>query len=472
MDIPIYNYPTLGLACHWHAICQQLSACLGIVKDLVENSKEGLELAKKDMTKLEEELKQAKSDFLIKNLKKDINRLKCIEASREFLIQTLVAVHDEGGYRRYCNYGVPTLVKAIDTYYDIHINSSEMIMLDSAKIYQYCLQYFVKKTTLYVSTDNDIRSTKDAILKYKPIYLLIPITELRANTTLTVGEYTYTLISVSKGSGHFFCDHIMPNGTALQFDDRSPKRMPRRHRIEDILMGIKQNEIVIQRRGHLLKKEVINALRETAAFSSTSDEKEKTESTSNDEKQKTEFITSVSDNEKTKTESLASTSDDEKPKVEASDEKTKTEASTPTSDNEKPKTESLASASGDEKPKVESSNDNKQYTLSLNPYEISDEDMSQDDGLYKTINKIFVNRGFDLDKDINKEEALEKFKGNQLFTDIITHLDDKFTWMKIGGYIESHKQEFYSNEVFTAYGYDQRFYGMAMLLRTNPVGFL
>lgn len=460
MDIPIYNYPTLGLACHWHAICQQLSACLGIVKDLVENSKEGLELAKKDMEKLEEELKQAKSDFLIKNLKKDINRLKCIEASREFLIQTLVAVHDEGGYRRYCNYGVPTLVKAIDTYYDIHINSSEMIMLDSAKIYQYCLQYFVKKTTLYVSTDNDIRSTKDAILKYKPIYLLIPITELRANTTLTVGKYTYTLISVSKGSGHFFCDHIKPNGDALQFDDRSPKNTPRRHRIEDILMGIKQNEIVIQRRGHLLKKEVINALRETAASSSdtpttVTSEAESSMSATSNEKSKVDASTTVT-----------------------SDEKQEAESSTAVTHDEKQKVDTLMSATSNEKSKVDASTndkkseEHKQYTLELNPYDITDEDMSQDDCLYKTINKIFVNKGFDLDKDINKEEALEKFKGNQLFTDIITHLDDKFTWMKIGGYIESHKQEFYSNEVFTAYGYDQRFYGMAMLLRTNPVGFL
>lgn len=259
MELPIYNYPTLGLACHWHAICQQLAACTGIIEDLQNNEKEGMVLVEKEREKLENILNNNPSEFLRKNTRKDIRKLDTINASREFMILTLLAVHNDAKFHEYCSFGAHRLCDIINQLYDIPINSSEMIMLDSAKIYEYLLKYFVKKETLYVSTDNNVRSTEEAIRKYKPKYILIPVTELHANSTFKVDDVNYHLISASKGSGHFYCDHIVGED-AYQFDDRTPKTLMRKHTLANVLEGIRKSEVRIPRRCKFLKEEVINEL--------------------------------------------------------------------------------------------------------------------------------------------------------------------------------------------------------------------
>ena len=259
MKRPIYNYPTLGLACHWHAICQQFAACLGIIDDLKNNVEEGMKLAEIEKQKLQKILENNPSEFLRKNTRRDIKRLDTIDASRDFMILTLCAVHDDYFYGKYCELGAGVLCQIINQFYDIPINSSEMIMLDSAKIYEYLLKYFVKKETLYVSTDNNVKSTEEAIKKYKPKYILIPVTELHANSTFKVDDTTYRLISASKGSGHFYCDHIVGED-AYQYDDRTPKTVEKRHTLENVLKGIRMSEIKIGCRCKFLKQELISEL--------------------------------------------------------------------------------------------------------------------------------------------------------------------------------------------------------------------
>ena len=372
MELPVYNYPTLGLACHWHAICQQLAACSGIVKDLTERADIGKELALEKIKELEKNLEKAKTPFQCKNLQQDIERLHTVEESRKFMLLTLAAVHDDVCFQKYIGYGIPKLRSTIKAFYDIPINSPEMIMLDSAKIYEYLLKYYVQKEMLYVSTDNNVKSTKEAIIKYKPTYILI-----HANRTFTVKcpdgeEIEYTLISVSKGSGHFYCEHIKFNGEVRQFDDRSPKGSIVRHTVNDVMRGIQRSEIKIAKRNFYLKDDVIEGLR---AVSGITEE------------------------------------------------------------------------------------------------ELSKEDISEDEGINIVLRKVFKEKGFDLDKEINKTEALEKFK-DTILSEVIQNLPDSFTYLKVSAYIESNKEKYYSTNIFTTFGYDQMFYGMAMLLKTKPIGSL
>ena len=117
-----------------------------------------------------------------------------------------------------------------------------MIMLDSAKLYEYCIKYYTPKSLLYVSTSTNPMSLEEVVKKYAPKYILIPCTELGARLETTIDDIEYKVISVTKGSGHFYCDHI-DNDKAYQFDDMSPKNGVHAFPASNVERGIAMSEV-------------------------------------------------------------------------------------------------------------------------------------------------------------------------------------------------------------------------------------
>lgn len=255
--LPKYNYPPLGLSCHWHAICQQLSACRDIIKSLLTNEASGIIAVDKRRRELMDEYKTTQSAFRKNEIRKEIERLTSMPASRKLLIQTLFAPHDDEEFNTYCDLGRGNIAKMIYNFYDIDIRQFGYIMEDIAKIYDMCLKYYVPREILYVSTSS--YDTNTAVNMYKPRYICIPSTELRANLEKDICGYKYKLISISKGSGHFYCDHIRDD-IAYRFDDRTPKNVVIKHSVDDILKGIKANERITRVKKRYLRDEVIEEL--------------------------------------------------------------------------------------------------------------------------------------------------------------------------------------------------------------------
>lgn len=242
MQVPRYNYPSLGFSCHWHAICQQYAACTGIIEALENNEEKGIMAAQEDMKRLRHDLEKAKTDHQREVINKDLERLRLISPARKLLVLTLRAAHEDGAYREYACAAKHTIQMLVHKLYDINIFMPDMIMLDSAKLYEYCIKYFAPKELLYVSTTNDSTSLENIVRKYEPKYILIPCTELGARLEMIFDDTKYNVISVTKGSGHFYCDHIVDN-KAYQFDDMSPREMVRTFPASRIESGIAKSEI-------------------------------------------------------------------------------------------------------------------------------------------------------------------------------------------------------------------------------------
>ena len=169
--------------------------------------------------------------------------------------------NSEEGYMTYVSKQRNTMRALIKRYYDIDICKSDYIMVDSAKIYEYCLKYVCPRELLYVSTVNDSSTMESVVSKYEPTYLLIPSTELGANLEKEISGIKYKLISITKGSGHFFCEHIKDD-KSYQFDDMSPKERKYIRPSSDILNGISRTERKRRFQGKYLKPEIINKIRE------------------------------------------------------------------------------------------------------------------------------------------------------------------------------------------------------------------
>lgn len=270
MQAPIYNYPSLGLSCHWHAVCQQLAGCTGIIDALEHNKEIAMKNALDEINRLDKDLTNAKTEHQIKIINEDIERIKHLEESIDFLFIALKAAHDFKYHQKYTSNDVNVIHDSIKKYYDIDVFKTDLIMVDFAKVYEYCLKYVCPKDLLYASIVNDNTAMEKIIDRYSPKYVLIPSTELGANLEKNIANINYRLISITKGRGHFYCEHIVDD-KALQFDDMCEMNNIKVRSVDDLLHGIARSELKRQIQRRYLRPDIIDNIR-TETNSNDSDE--------------------------------------------------------------------------------------------------------------------------------------------------------------------------------------------------------
>ena len=127
MELPIYNYPSFGLSCHWHAICQQLAGSVGIMDALVNNKGIARQNAIKELERLEKDLENAGTKHQRRVIETDIAHINNLDEAIDFLLMTLKAVHSEEGYMTYVSKQRNIMRTLIKRYYDIDICKSDYI---------------------------------------------------------------------------------------------------------------------------------------------------------------------------------------------------------------------------------------------------------------------------------------------------------------------------------------------------------
>lgn len=229
-----------------------------------------------DITKQKQDLniKIAQQERLIVAINEDIAQLKSAPEARKLLIMTFLAIFDERVYAQYAAIPQSKLQQDIVRLFHININNSEFIYEDAARVYQFCLKWYVPKSILHVCTDDHL-STAEVIRKYKPIYILTLATQLGPNTNMTLGEgkdaIEYEIASITKGSGHFYCDHVFGDW-CWQFDDRTPMKIIRRHPLEQMIEDIARHQIVRLHEKFYLEPEYLDMLHNLPTINAFTDE--------------------------------------------------------------------------------------------------------------------------------------------------------------------------------------------------------
>ena len=199
----------------------------------------------------------------------DIDRMKLIPDARKLLIETFLAVHDDFFYERYAKRNQSELFETIRRLFDININSFDFIMDDCAKVYQYCLKWYVPMEILVVYNDTHISLT-EVIQDYHPMYIIINSTHFRANTHFSLGSDNYAMASLTEGSGHFYCNHIC-DGICYRFDDRSSKLSHTEYPLHILMQNISEHERVSLFRKPYLSNTMLHMLRTLPTFNEYTD---------------------------------------------------------------------------------------------------------------------------------------------------------------------------------------------------------